>query len=63
MYSRENPLPAALPNQNGDGVDLARLRANLRLTPTERVEKAQAAAWLLYHLKNAAYASGLRRAD
>ncbi|MHB2016901.1 MAG: hypothetical protein ACYCW6_08165 [Candidatus Xenobia bacterium] len=41
-------------DQSASGVDLSLLRANLRLTPLERLRKLQANARFLERLKNAA---------
>ena len=64
MNSRESDHPSTLSaNQNADGVDLARLDANLRLTPTERIQKLQATLRFICEVKNAARAAGLRKSD
>jgi len=40
--SDQNPPPRpAFPEQNADGVDLTLIRENLKLTPLERVRKAE----------------------
>lgn len=38
-------------DQDENGVDLARLRENLKLTPAERIDKHEAARWLAFNLK------------
>jgi hypothetical protein len=40
-------------DQDENGVDLARLRENLKLTPAERVRKHDLALWLALQLKEA----------
>ena len=52
----------SLLDQHAANLDLAHLRENLRLTPTERVRKLQAAADFQYEVKVAAETAGLRKA-
>ena len=47
--------------QDENGIDLSHLRANLRLTPTERLEKHRRAHELLMEVRRAAVAAGLSR--
>lgn len=47
--------------QDENGIDLAHLRQNLKLTPTERVEKLRAYLEFLQEVHRAADAAGLRR--
>lgn len=46
--------------QDEQGVDLSLLRENLRLTPTERIEKMRRALDLAMELRRAGIASGIR---
>jgi len=46
-------------DQDANGVDLSHLRANLRLTPTERLEKHQQALKLVMEVRRAGIAAGL----
>jgi hypothetical protein len=61
--SNDGTLDPLTKNQNEDGVDLARLEANLRLTPTVRVEKLQRVARFICEVRHAAHAAGLRETD
>ncbi|MBC7527795.1 MAG: hypothetical protein H7308_09615 [Chthonomonadaceae bacterium] len=47
-------------DQDENGVDFSRLRANLKLTPTERVEKRRRAARGVKEMKNAGIRAGLQ---
>jgi hypothetical protein len=47
--------------QDDNGIDLSHLRANLRLTPMERLEKHRRAHELWMEVERAATAAGLRR--
>ncbi len=47
--------------QDANGIDLSCLRANLRLTPTERLEKHQRALKLVKEVRNAGARAGLFR--
>jgi len=50
--------------QDENGVDLSHLRANLRLTPTQRLEKHQQALARMQEVRRAGIAAGLyRRAE
>jgi len=50
--------------QDENGVDLSHLRANLRLTPTQRLEKHQQALARMKEMRRAGIAAGLyRRAE
>lgn len=48
-------------DQNADGVDLYHLRANLRLTPTERLERNRRSHELLMEVRRAGAVARLRR--
>lgn len=45
--------------QDENGVDLSHLRANLRLTPTQRLEKHQKALMRMREVRRAGIAAGL----
>jgi len=47
--------------QDENGVDLSHLRANLRLTPTQRLEKHQQALARMREVRRAGIAAGLYR--
>ena len=47
--------------QDENGIDLGHLRANLKLTPDERVRKHDRALKMLMEVRRGAYAAGLRR--
>ena len=47
--------------QDANGIDLSCLRANLRLTPTERLEKHQRALKLVQEVRHAGARAGLSR--
>ena len=47
-------------DQDENGVDLSHLRANFRLTPTQRLEKHQQALALFREVRRAGIAAGLR---
>ena len=40
-------------DQDENGIDLARLRENLELTPAERIDQHEAARWLAINIKEA----------
>ena len=40
-------------DQDENGVDLARLRENLKLTPAQRIDQHEAARWLAVGIKEA----------
>ena len=46
--------------QDENGIDLGHLRANLKLTPTERIEKLQRHLEVVAEVRRAAYDAGLR---
>ena len=47
-------------DQDENGIDLSRLRASLKLTPTERVEKRRRTARGVMEMKNAGIRAGLQ---
>ena len=47
--------------QDENGIDLSHLRANLRLTPTQRLEKHQAGLAIMREVRRAGIAAGLYR--
>ena len=47
-------------DQDENGIDLGHLRANLRLTPTERIEKLQRHLEVVMEVRRAAYDAGFR---
>lgn len=54
-YLRENQYG----EQDANGVDLSLLRANLKLTPTERIEKMRRSLALQLEMRRAGEAAGL----
>ena len=50
-FQQENPNYWG--DQDENGVDLARLRENLKLTPAERIDQHEAARWLAVQVKEA----------
>ena len=48
-------------DQDENGIDLGHLRANLKLTPTERIQKLQRHIEVVMEVRRAAYNAGLRR--
>jgi len=64
LNSSENEAVKSLANnQDQNGIDMARVASNLKLSPTERVRKLQAAAKSLCEVRAAAYSAGLRKTD
>lgn len=49
--------------QNEDGVDLSLIRENLRLTPTQRLQRHQRALELMKEVRRAGAAAGLHGAN
>ena len=47
-------------DQDENGIDLGHLRANLRLTATERIERLQRHLEVVMEVRRAAYDAGLR---
>jgi hypothetical protein len=50
-------------DQDENGVDLGSLKENLKLTPTERLEKHRRALLTFLEVKRAGIAAGLRTSD
>ena len=57
----ERVMLSGYSDQDKNGIDLFHLRANLRLTPTERLERNRKSHELLMEVRRAGAAAGLRR--
>jgi hypothetical protein len=57
----QNAQRSQFPEQDENGIDLSLIRENLRLTPTERMEKHQRALDLVWEVRRAGQKAGLFR--